>query len=56
MRANRFVEAEFFAWCEAIGLAEKLRTMRLARVADGESFGLLTSNERLIRQSTSICV
>ena len=45
--ANRFVEAEFFAWCEAIGLAEKLRTMRLARVADGESFGLLTSNERL---------
>ena len=45
--ANRFVEAEFFAWCEAVGLSEKLRTMRLARVADGESFGLLTSNERL---------
>lgn len=45
--ANRFVEYEFFGWCEAIGLAEKLRTMRLARVADGEAFGLLTSNERL---------
>lgn len=44
--ANRFVEAEFFAWCEAVGLAEKLRTMRLSRVADGESFGLLTSNGR----------
>lgn len=23
--ANRFVEVEFFAWCEAVGLAEKLR-------------------------------
>ena len=45
--ANRFVEAEFFAWAEAVGLAEKLRTMRLARVSDGESFGLLTSNERV---------
>ncbi|WP_168565147.1 phage portal protein [Crateriforma spongiae] len=45
--ANRFVEAEFFAWCEAVGLAEKLRTMRLARVADGESFALLTDNEAI---------
>ena len=45
--ANHFVEAEFLAWCDAIGLAEKLRTMRLARVADGEAFGLLTSNERI---------
>ena len=45
--ANRFVEQEFFAWAEAVGLAEKLRTMRLARVADGEAFGLLTSNERI---------
>ena len=42
--ANRFVEQEFFAWCESIGLAEKLRTMRLARVGDGEAFALLTSN------------
>ncbi len=42
--ANRVVELEFLAWAEAIGLAERLRTMRLARVSDGESFGLLTSN------------
>ena len=34
--ANRIVEQEFFAWADAIGLAEKLRTMRLARVSDGE--------------------
>jgi len=45
--ANRFVEQEFFAWSEAIGLAEKLRTMRLARVGDGESFALLTSNDAI---------
>ncbi len=42
--ANRFVEQEFMAWSDAVGFAEKLRTMRLARVSDGESFGLLTSN------------
>ncbi len=29
---KRFVEQEFFAWADAVGLAEKLRTMRLARV------------------------
>ena len=45
--ANHFVEQEFLAWTDAIGLAEKLRTMRLARVSDGESFGLLTSNPRI---------
>ncbi len=45
--ANRIVEQEFFAWTDAIGLAEKLRTMRLARVSDGESFGLLTTNPRI---------
>ncbi|GAA4447253.1 phage portal protein [Novipirellula rosea] len=45
--ANRFVESEFYAWAESVGLAEKLRTMRLSRVADGESFGLLTNNQRV---------
>ncbi|MGN6135555.1 MAG: phage portal protein [Aureliella sp.] len=45
--ANRIVEQQFSAWADAIGLAEKLRTMRLARVSDGESFGLLTSNPRI---------
>jgi lambda family phage portal protein len=45
--ANRIVEQEFMSWCDTVGLAEKLRTMRLARVSDGESFGLLTSNERI---------
>ncbi|TWU39330.1 phage portal protein [Novipirellula artificiosorum] len=45
--ANRIVEQEFFAWAESVGLAEKLRTMRLARVSDGEAFGLLTSNDKI---------
>jgi lambda family phage portal protein len=45
--ANRVVEREFMAWVDAVGLPEKLRTMRLARVSDGESFGLLTSNRRI---------
>ncbi len=45
--ANRIVEQEFFAWADAIGLPEKLRTMRLARVGDGEAFGLLTNNPKI---------
>ena len=45
--ANRIVEQEFARWAKAVRLAEKLRTMRLARAQDGEAFGLLTSNERL---------
>ncbi len=51
---HSFVEKEFFAWADAIGLAEKLRTMRLARVSDGESFGLLTSTRESNRQYNSI--
>ncbi len=45
--ANRIVEQEFMAWVDRINLAEKLRTMRLARVSDGESFGLLTDNPKV---------
>ncbi len=52
--ANRFVEQEFFAWADAVGLAEKLRTMRLARVSDGESFGLLTITQESILLFNSI--
>lgn len=44
---NQFVEREFAAWCKAIRLAEKLRTLRMARATDGEGFGLLTTNRRL---------
>jgi lambda family phage portal protein len=44
---NRDVETTFAAWCQAIGLAAKLRTMRQAKAVDGEAFALLTTNPRL---------
>jgi lambda family phage portal protein len=34
-------------WSSAVRLAEKLRTMRMARATDGESFAVLTNNRRL---------
>ena len=46
-QVNRLVEREFMAWSQAVNLAEKLRTMRLARVGDGEAFALLINNPRV---------
>ena len=34
-------------WARSVHLAEKLRTMRMARATDGESFAVLTNNPRL---------
>lgn len=45
--ANLAAEREFNAWAREIRLAEKLRTMRLAKVIDGESFALQVTNPRL---------
>lgn len=45
--ANHRIEHEFGRWSKAVSLADKLRTMRMARVTDGESFLMLTSNPRL---------
>jgi lambda family phage portal protein len=45
--ANALVEREFMRWAKAVALAEKLRTMRMARAEDGEAFGILTGNKRL---------
>lgn len=45
--ANRRIEREFARWSQAIGLPEKLRTMRMARAQDGEAFAILTSNPAL---------
>ena len=41
---NRLVEAAFARWCDAVDLAAKLRTMRMAKAADGEAFAVLTAN------------
>jgi len=45
--ANRVVEEAFSDWAEAVGLADKLRTMRMARADSGEAFAILTSNPGL---------
>ena len=41
---NREVEQAFAAWSQEIGLSEKLRTMRMARCQDGESFAIMALN------------
>jgi lambda family phage portal protein len=46
-KAARYIEREFKKWAKAVGLAEKLRTMRRARVVDGEAFGLFINNPQL---------
>lgn len=44
---NSVVEQAFSDWADAVGLAEKLRTMRMTRADSGEAFALLTNNPRL---------
>jgi len=45
--ANNRIEHEFHRWTKAVGLADKLRTMRMARATDGETFAILISNPAL---------
>jgi len=42
-----FIEGEFFAWAQAAGAFEHIRTLRAARCYDGEGFCLLTNNPKL---------
>ncbi|MBP7747012.1 MAG: phage portal protein [Phycisphaerae bacterium] len=49
--ANRIVEKEFTRWAKAVGLAHKLRAMRVGQCESGECFGLLTSNPGVGRAS-----
>jgi lambda family phage portal protein len=42
--ANAAIEQAFMRWARAIGLPEKLRTMRMARAESGEAFAILTHN------------
>jgi len=44
---NRQLEQAFGQWSVAVNLAEKLRTLRMAKAEDGEGFAILTSNPRL---------
>jgi lambda family phage portal protein len=45
--ANRRIEHAFHRWARAVNLAEKLRTLRMAQVQDGEAFAILISNPTL---------
>ena len=45
---NRRVERDFMLWSSAITFPEKLRTMRMARTQDGEAFGILGYNPRVL--------
>lgn len=45
--ASQQIERSFADWSRQVGLAEKLRTMRVARATDGEAFAILTSNPKL---------
>lgn len=45
--ANTRIEREFQIWSKTVGLAEKLRTMRMARAESGEAFGMFTNNPTL---------
>ena len=42
--ANDEIEHEFDRWAHEVALAEKLRTMRMARAQDGEAFAILVNN------------
>ncbi|MCY2924685.1 MAG: phage portal protein [Planctomycetota bacterium] len=44
---NQVVEREFAVWARAVDLPGKLRTMRMARAQDGETFCLLVNNAGL---------
>ena len=44
---NGIIETEFMNWASQIRLAQKLRTMRMARACDGETFGILSINRNI---------
>lgn len=46
-KLNRQVEHAFARWSAQVALPEKLRTMRMARCTDGESFMLMTANPKI---------
>lgn len=45
--ANRRIEQAFHLWAKHVRLAEKLRTLRMAQIQDGEAFAILISNPQL---------
>jgi lambda family phage portal protein len=44
---NKKIESSFTQWAHAVGLAAKLRTMRMAKSTDGETFGVLSGTDQV---------
>ena len=44
---NDQIETEFMRWADTVHLPSKLRTMRMARCQDGESFAVLATNPKV---------
>ena len=44
---NSLVEEEFIAWSESVRLAERLKTLRMAKIADGEAFVAILKNPKV---------
>ncbi len=44
---NSLVETEFSSWAEAVRLCEKLQTLRMAKITDGEAFAAILKNPKL---------
>ena len=44
---NDILEKQFVRWADAVGLAWKLRCMRIARCQDGESFAVMATNPKV---------
>ena len=44
---NKRVEHDFTQWAKRVRLAEKLRTIRMARAQDGEAFAIMAQNPNL---------
>jgi len=44
---NSIVETEFEAWSESVCLAEKLQTLRMAKITDGEGFAAVVKNPKV---------
>lgn len=53
---NDLVEREFWRWCLAINFARKLRTAKIAKTADGESFGVFGVNRAIKRSPVKLTI
>lgn len=46
-KLNHRIEHDFYLWAKRVRLADKLRTLRMARCQDGEAFAILAQNPNL---------